>query len=295
VGITGSEVWIHDSTGERQISSEGFGFAPRISADGKKLYYLASKSSGDVYERGELWVTQLEGGHGERVLPAVEITNYDVSTDGKRVAYAVAGSNGKRQLWLASLDRRFPPRRLSGWDDDWPRFGPEGDLYFRSREGQSSFVYRMKEDGSGRQKAIPNAILHFLDVSPDGRWIVAWVPIPGIESNSAIMAYDTRGGSPVRICDQCRADWARNGKWFTVAFGRMGRGPTAGAVTLVFPVEGRRSLPPLPAAGLNSAAEAPRGIRKIEIWQAAPGPEPSVYAFTKSSVRRNLYRVPVPN
>src|SRR5262249_39460842 len=201
---------------------------------------------------GELWATQLETGNNERLLPGFQATNYDVSPDDKRVAYAVLGSNGKRQLWLASLDRRFPPRQLSsGGDEDLPRFGPAGDLYFRSREGPSSFVYRMKEDGSGRQKAIPDPILHFHDVSPDGQWVVARVAIPGIESTVGTMALSTKGGPSVRICVLCGSRWTPDGKWFTVAFGRMGH-PTAGAGTLVFPVDARRALPALPAGGLYS-------------------------------------------
>jgi Tol biopolymer transport system component/tRNA A-37 threonylcarbamoyl transferase component Bud32 len=295
MGFTSSEVWVHDSKGERQISSEGFGFSPQISPDGKKLYYLASRSSGGAYEHGELWVTLLDGGNAERLLPGLQVTRYDISPDGKRVAYAVLGSNGKRQLWLASLDRRFPPRQLSSSDEDLPRFGPRGDLYFRSREGDSSFVYRMKEDGSDRRKVIPNAILHFYDVSPDGQWIVVLVPIPGIESTSGIMAYSTQGSRPaVRICDRCSPRWTSDGKWFTVAFGRMG-GPTAGAGTLFLPVDARRSLPSLPATGLRSADVPLREFRKIEVWAAAPGLDPAMYAFTKFSVHRNLYRVALQN
>ncbi len=301
MGITSSEVWVHDSKGERQISSEGFGFSPQISPDDKKLYYLASKSSGGAYEHGELWVTQLEGGNSERLLPGSQVTNYDLSPDGKRVAYAVLGPNGKRRLWLASLDRRFPPRQLSSGDDeDLPHFSAAGDLYFRSREGASSFVYRMKEDGSDRQKAIPNAILHFYDVSLDGQWIVAHVPIPGVEVTSGTVAYSTRGGPPVRICGRCMPRWTRDGKWFTVAFGRTGgpaapRQPTAGAGTLVFPVDARRSLPTLPPGGLQSADDRVPGARRIEYWAADSGPDPNVYAFTKFSVHRNLYRVPLGN
>ena len=40
IGSRQSAVWVHDSRGDRQITSEGYGFLPAISSDGAKLYYL---------------------------------------------------------------------------------------------------------------------------------------------------------------------------------------------------------------------------------------------------------------
>ncbi|MGH7463181.1 MAG: TolB family protein, partial [Longimicrobiales bacterium] len=40
VGTSQSTLWVHDSRGDRQITSEGYVFMPALSADGRKLYYL---------------------------------------------------------------------------------------------------------------------------------------------------------------------------------------------------------------------------------------------------------------
>ena len=40
VGTHQSAIWIHDTAGDRPISSEGFAAFPRLSADGKRVFYL---------------------------------------------------------------------------------------------------------------------------------------------------------------------------------------------------------------------------------------------------------------
>jgi len=55
-------------------------------------------------------------------------------------------------------------------------------------------------------------------------------------------------------------------------------------------------LPQLPASGFRSKEEVAAfpGARLIPQEGAFPGPNPSIYAFTKVSTHRNIYRVPVP-
>jgi serine/threonine protein kinase/Tol biopolymer transport system component len=52
VGTSQSTVWIQDPTGERQISSEGYGFLPSLSSDGRKLYYLVRAGSNGNFVTG---------------------------------------------------------------------------------------------------------------------------------------------------------------------------------------------------------------------------------------------------
>jgi hypothetical protein len=67
------------------------------------------------------------------------------------------------------------------------------------------------------------------------------------------------------------------------------------ARTLVFPLPHGRDLPSLPPSGINSAEDAGRlsGVKVIDAV-FSPGPTTSVYAFTRTSVHRNLYSIPVP-
>ena len=56
-------------------------------------------------------------------------------------------------------------------------------------------------------------------------------------------------------------------------------------------------FPPAPSAGFPSkeAVAALPGARLIaEGDNIFPGPNPSIYAFTKLAAQRNIYRVPVP-
>jgi hypothetical protein len=41
-------------------------------------------------------------------------------------------------------------------------------------------------------------------------------------------------------------------------------------------------------------AQLPGAQRLVESSDAAPGPSAEVYAFSRETVQRNLYRVPVP-
>jgi hypothetical protein len=55
-------------------------------------------------------------------------------------------------------------------------------------------------------------------------------------------------------------------------------------------------LPPIPPSGFRSKEDvaALPGARLIPEPGAFPGPNPSIYAFTKVSTHRNIYRVSLP-
>src|SRR5262245_21624832 len=43
----------------------------------------------------------------------------------------------------------------------------------------TGFMYRIRADGTGLQKALEAPVLMVNDVSPDGKWLVAWAPLHG--------------------------------------------------------------------------------------------------------------------
>jgi Tol biopolymer transport system component len=302
VGIGQSDIWVHDSKGERQVSPEGYAYAPVFSPDDKDIYYLVAKSS-RAFASGELWVTHLESGQSERLFPGFVLTSYDISRDGKRAALATMDSAGKSHLWLASLDRRFAPREIPSTAEDRPLFGPEGELFVRGTEGKTNFVYRMKEDGSERRKAVPDPILQLMAASPDGQWVAAWAPVAGVESTSAIVAFNTGGGAPVRMGERCGVHWSADGKWLHVSLWGMGE---SSRKAYVIPMPPGGGFPPLPAAGLQSEKDIaavpgarvnaiiPTGVTMVELADFAVSRNPAVYALTRVSTHRNLYRVPLP-
>jgi serine/threonine protein kinase/Tol biopolymer transport system component len=307
VGMEESAVWIRDSNGERQISSEGFAEWPFISPDGTKAYYLvrppgstrsftSGASGGGVVESGELRAVELSGGGSEQPLPGFAVTGYDISPDGRWIVFAAQDPHGKSHLWIASTDRRFPPRQIpSSTSDDSPVFGPGGQIFFRATEGGSNFIYLVKEDGTGRQKVLPNPILDFYSVAPDGEWLIAGAPLPNEEITAALWAYPVHGGTPVRICaGVCSGRWDRAGKLFYLALIEMGSS-TGRARTLVLPVPHGRDLPPLPPSGINSPEDV-KGLPGAKVIDEviSPGATTSVYVFTRTSVHRNLYSIRLP-
>lgn len=79
----------------------------------------------------------------------------------------------------------------------------------------------------------------------------------------------------------------------------MPRGPLASGIvgrTYVISLPTGQVFPLIPAGGFKTMDDVSKlpGVRVIEAYGAAPGPTSDVYAFTRSSVQRNLYRIPIP-
>jgi hypothetical protein len=66
--------------------------------------------------------------------------------------------------------------------------------------------------------------------------------------------------------------------------------------TYAFPLSAGREFPQIPPAGFQTEEELAKlpGARMIDAYDVAPGPTPDLYAFSRGSVQRNLYRIPVP-
>jgi len=290
VGLRENTIWIQDSKGEHRLSSQGFATSPQFSRDGKKLYYLVrSHGLSGQFVRGELWVADLANDHSERVLPGFEVSGFYVSPDQKKVVFAARDQNNVPGLWLASLDLQFPPRRFpSAVSEDQPFFDAAENIYFRASEGNQNFIYRMKIDGSDRQKAFPNPILELASVSPDGKWATVWAPTQGtVAENFAVPLFSRE--SPVTICaGYCGAKWSVDGKVLALNVFSM-----EGVFTLLANVPSG-GLPPLPVAGVQTLADLKR-VKGARVLAGAltPSPLPGLAAAERQEVHRNLYRVPI--
>jgi Tol biopolymer transport system component len=109
IGMRQSAIWIHDSNGDREITTDGFASSPAFSADGRTLYWLRRES---VAADAELWSMNLAYGRSGPALPGVRMDPFDISRDGKRLAFAAKDESGKSRLWMAPLDRLSPPRPI---------------------------------------------------------------------------------------------------------------------------------------------------------------------------------------
>ena len=93
----------------------------------------------------------LDSGKTDSLLPGLLVTDYDISRDEKEVVFTITESDGERNIWLAALDRRTPPRQIARAGDQ-VSFGTDGDLIFRSLEEKTTWLVRIKKDGE-RKKA----------------------------------------------------------------------------------------------------------------------------------------------
>jgi eukaryotic-like serine/threonine-protein kinase len=247
VGAQDNTIWIHDASGDRQLSSEGSAFGTTFSWDGSKLYYLMQSGQSHGVD---LWSRELGTGKSERVvsgsaiLPGSTMEYYAVSHDGKQVAFSIKDQNGISHLWLSPTDHRSSPRQLaSATSQDSPLSLPNGDLLLRSTEDGQNFLYRTSQDGTERRKIAPDPILDVFSTSPDGRWVVASAKVTDDEHPFAVTAYPLDGGPSLRLCNSyCVGRWDISGKFFFLTL------PASGDLnTYMLPVSTARGIPNFPA------------------------------------------------
>jgi hypothetical protein len=111
-----------------------------------------------------------------------------------------------------------------------------------------------------------------------------------------ILAKRREGGNPIRVCSSCSASWGPGGKFFYIRFRNIGEKGGGKSIAITLP-QGKE-LPDLPLSGFNSQEDV-KGVHVVaEIDMKdktifAPGPNPSVYAYVKATVQRNLFRIPL--
>src|SRR5262249_5601068 len=154
------------------------------------------------------------------------------------------------------------------------------------REGSYGYAYRVQEDGTGLRKAFDHPVIGTRAVSPDGRWLIVYSR-PTEERTGGILAFPLSGGPPVRMFGPgLRVHWSADGRRLFLSF--------SSGTTYLLPVAPGHALPEVPEGGFRSHTEAahlPGAQIVVTSVDAAPGPTPDVYAFSRETVQRNLYRV----
>jgi Tol biopolymer transport system component len=299
IGMRQTAVWIHDARGDRPLTSQGHvpyfetnGLSiPVFSRDGKSLFYLKSASQG---EPTELWRMDTASEKSEKALPGISMVEFDVSDDAKEVVYSAQPPGERLQLWVGTLDRRSPPQLISASGEASPHFGPDGRIVYRSFDGTNHYLAQMNRDGSGRSNVVPYPIGNIISMSPDRRWITTSATMPdGIGGTYAV---PVAGGAPQRICSGCGAIWGPDGKFLYVFVQQPSLGDPG--KTRVFPLPPGEMLPKLPTLGMRAPAapDDPKlfpGSYLIDAYGISPSPDPSVYAYVKTTMHRNLFRIPL--
>ena len=67
--------------------------------------------------------------------------------------------------------------------------------------------------------------------------------------------------------------------------------------TVAIPIPPGEILPNLPATGVHGLDDVAviRGARIIAGWGISPGPDPSAFAFLKTTIHRNLFQIALPD
>jgi hypothetical protein len=286
-------VWIHDSSGDRAISTEGYADAvrPVFSRDGKRLYYLLRRDS--LGSPNELWRTDLGSGNGGVVLPGVSMNAFDISPDEKQVLFTQQPGGQPSQLWIASTDRSVPPRQI-GRGLDTPHFGPKGEVYFRMAEGHALYAGVLAADGISLRKALPGPVSDFENVSPDGRFIVATIEVLHATLPS-LRLVPLAGGAAMPICDLlCNPVWSQDGRYLSLQIAdKSGKNPNAR--TAIIPLPPGEILPRLTPELIHEPAGWTKmpGVKVVDGINIAPGLDQSTYAYIKTSRHANLFRIPL--
>jgi serine/threonine protein kinase/Tol biopolymer transport system component len=308
VGNAEGTVWFHDQNGDRQISGEGYADNPILREDGKTLFFLqrnlskGTESGADRRAEGlELMRADLaSGARGQVMSLSDSLNNLDMSGDGTQILYSVAGSDHRSHLWIAPADHSSPPRQItpSDQEDDVAQFLRNGDIVFRRHEQGGYFVYGMKADGSDLRKLVPIPIGQLGSVSPSGDFVTLMVK-EGSRDEISVLLYKVADGTSRSVCGACFPYWSRDGKRLYISFALVSRSESKKhGQTYVLPWNSAEPWKALGPAGTKTEDEVARiaavvpAASKAESF--APGPSPSVYAYSVRTIQRNLYRIPVP-
>jgi serine/threonine protein kinase len=309
VGTAHGTVWVHDEKGERQASSEGYSFYPKLTVDGRALYFLQQKrgrhfsaddQASQHQDQVELRRVDLATGANQEILSATSVESLSISADGTQVIYSARRADKRAHLWSAPTDHHSSPQQITpdDADDDQAIVLNGGDIIFRRHENNAYFVYRIKADGGGLQKVLPTPIIYLNSVSPEGEWLAAVADLPN-GSKFVTQLYRLPGGSGTPVCQYCAPSFSRDGKYLYLSFNLIAKSnSTQHGLTYVFPRKAGSYFQSLPLGGFHSEAEVAKVAAVVpqasEAEEFAPGPSPNVYAFGRRTIQRNLYLVPLP-
>jgi len=303
VGNAQGTVWLHDKSGDRQISSEGYAFGPYINAAGTRLTFLEqtreSASGGNAKAQYRIMSMDLKTGATQELLAGPDMGDYCIPPDGKNVIYAAHSSGRRWHLWSAPLDHSLSPRQITrgGNDDNNVICLQDGHVVFQRKQDKSVVVFSVQPDGTGAKQIFSQPITALDTISPDGNWLVSQeTPANGGVDN--MMIHNLRNGSETEICEACAPFWSPDGKDLFLSFAILSQSESSDrGQTYKIPWPSNVNL----QAVFHGGAQTEADIAKIgsvvpaarQSDQFAPGPSPDLYAYSRRAIQRNLYRIPI--
>ena len=169
------------------------------------------------------------------------------------------------------------------------------EVFFRTADGA---VYRMGVDGTDRRKALPGPVVLAYDVSPDRNWVSVEdsVAFESVKNPTVLYPLNAQSQSQSRIplCPACAVFWVAGGRYLHVQF--YSRSPSEDRMDYLLPLSQGEILPPLFRTGHlvteEEIATAP-GVLTARQGAAFRASGIETYAFTKRTVHRNIFRIPL--
>jgi len=303
MGLQQASIWMHDADKERQLTDEGYAIQPTVEPSGTRMFYLVRTKLSRGVASGELWSVDLGSGNRQRALPGLVMANYSLSHDGSKVVFTSAGTERSDGIWIASLDRRIPPRQLTRGTDIRAFYGAPGEIVYM---GEDRHLYRMKEDGSAMEMISPDPVDYLSTVSPDGRWAVVILPQASNEvGTTSLWFMSLRGEKSFQVCnDACTVGprsflgappfaWTMDGKRLFVNLVDFGAGSQR---TVVLPYRSETAPETLWPKGLQAERDiaANPGAKVINAARTSPASDAATYLYWRTSTQSNLYRLRIP-
>ncbi|HUL75226.1 MAG TPA: protein kinase [Vicinamibacterales bacterium] len=285
VGQAHASLWVHEASGDRLVPLEGSVGAAVVAADNKRAYCTIRGSAGA--DSTGLAVVDLATGKADRILSGFRIGDFAVSRDERRVVFGAVNEQGGNQIWLATLDRSAPPRRVVD-DADSANFGKDGELVYRSVSKNVNHLFRVDENGQHPEEVWDGEVVALNAVSPDGEWAVAQI---AAQSGLQTVAVPIHGGRPRPLCNSvCDSAWSIDGRIF---YTTVQTPPSGDPQVIAVKLAPGHLFPDVPEGGALDAQHwaAHAGAVVLPRTDILPGPDPSAYVFARTSRTSNLFLV----
>ncbi len=298
VGLNESTIWIHTPKGDRQISSEASASQPEFAPDGSRVYYLVSRAGANGGTVFDLWSSDLSG-NAHPVVSDVATDpgwprTFAVSPDGRQIVFAKSTTDARGshrvRLWLARTDNRSSPQEISSDSDESdPAFAQDGALYYRRNEGGKNYFYRMNLADRHRERVISSPIIDMFSVSRDGSWASLMVDGKEPESPPMSVLHSLRENRPdLPICTFCAINFSWDGKLVYIFLHNSKETNYSVSTSTLVAAAAKSDGNGVQFGRLPGAKLLPDMDELI-----SASPDLQSYAFSRSTTRRNLYRIPV--